>query len=147
MAEGKLSPMQKAVIQFLQNLREPVTFANDVLQARPDLASNTLARFTINTTVGIGGLFDVATRLKLANPPTGFSATLSTWGAHPGPFLVVPILGPSTLRDGVGYLGDYGVSYGINVADVQNLVEMAVGGKNAGRLFDIFDQASHGCGK
>ena len=75
-----------------------------------------LGRFVINSTVGIGGLFDVATRLHLPGAPTGFGVTLSRWGVHPGPYLVIPLLGPSTLRDGVGYLGDFGINYGINLA-------------------------------
>ena len=78
-----------------------------------------LARFVINSTIGIGGLFDVATQTQARTSDlTGFSATLSSWGMHPGPYLVIPFLGPSTLRDGVGLLGDFGVSYGINVADL-----------------------------
>ena len=77
-----------------------------------------VGRFAINSTLGIGGLFDVATRFKLRSDLTGFSATLARWGMHPGPFLVIPLLGPSTLRDGVGLLTDYGVSYEINVADL-----------------------------
>jgi phospholipid-binding lipoprotein MlaA len=65
--------------------------------------------------VGIGGLFDFATQWKLPGAPTGFGTTLAKWGMHPGPYLVIPLLGPSTLRDGVGYLGDYGANYGINL--------------------------------
>jgi phospholipid-binding lipoprotein MlaA len=72
----------------------------------------------VNSTLGIGGLFDVATKLKLPNPPTGFGVTLSKWGVHPGPYLVVPFLGPSTLRESLGLLGDFGIEYGINVANL-----------------------------
>jgi phospholipid-binding lipoprotein MlaA len=74
-----------------------------------------LERLAINTTIGIGGLFDVATKLKLPGTPTGFATTLAKWGMHPGPYLVIPLLGPSTLRDGVGFAADYGTQYGINV--------------------------------
>ncbi|MEO7386138.1 MAG: MlaA family lipoprotein, partial [Gammaproteobacteria bacterium] len=69
-------------------------------------------------TVGIGGLFDVATKMKLPGGPTGLSATLGKWGLHPGPYLVIPFLGPSTLRDSIGAVGDFGTSYVINVADL-----------------------------
>jgi len=75
-------------------------------------------RSGVNSTIGIGGLFDFATKFHLASAPTGFGTTLSKWGMHPGPFLVIPFFGPSTLREGVGLLGDYGTSYGINLANL-----------------------------
>ena len=112
------SPIRAGVHNFFSNLSEVDSFANYLLQARFLGGAKSLGRFVINSTIGIGGLFDVATRLKLPNPPTGFSETLSTYGAHPGPYLVVPILGPSTLRDGVGYLGDYALDYAINPFDL-----------------------------
>jgi phospholipid-binding lipoprotein MlaA len=107
-------PVRLGVHNFFSNLTEIDSFANYILQARFANSGKTLGRFVINSTIGIGGLFDVAKHMKLPSAPTGFSETLSTWGAHPGPYLVMPILGPSTLRDGVGYLGDYGLDYGVN---------------------------------
>lgn len=107
-------PIRLGVHNFFSNLTEIDSFANYILQARFSGSARSLGRFVINSTIGIGGLFDVAKHVKLPSAPTGFSETLSTWGAHPGPYLVVPILGPSTLRDGVGYLGDYGLDYGVN---------------------------------
>jgi ABC-type transporter lipoprotein component MlaA len=112
------SPIRSGIHNFFSNLTEVDSVVNYGLQVRLRGGARSLGRFVINSTIGIGGLFDVATRLKLQNAPTGFSATLSTWGVHPGPYLVMPILGPSTLRDGVGYLGDYGIYYGVNVADL-----------------------------
>jgi phospholipid-binding lipoprotein MlaA len=86
----------------------------------------------INSTVGAGGLFDVAARFKLPGAPTGLSATLGKWGMHPGPYLVIPFLGPSTLRDGLGFLGDYGVSYEIDVAKLyRGNVSWGLGAVNA----------------
>ena len=111
-------PIRAGVHNFFSNLSEVDSTANYILQARFLGGVKSVGRFVINSTIGIGGLFDVATKLKLPNPPTGFSETLSTWGVHPGPYLVVPILGPSTLRDGVGYLGDYGLNYGVNLFDL-----------------------------
>lgn len=111
-------PIRAGVHNFFSNLSEVDSTANYILQARFLGGVRSVGRFVINSTIGIGGLFDVATKLKLPNPPTGFSETLSTWGAHPGPYLVIPILGPSTLRDGVGYLGDYGLNYGVNLFDL-----------------------------
>ena len=112
------SPIRSGVGNFFLNLSEPKSVVNYVLQLRPLYALRSLGRFVINSTVGIGGLFDVATRIRLKSDLTGFSATLARWGMHPGPYLVIPLLGPSTLRDGVGLLGDYGVSYWIDVADL-----------------------------
>ena len=112
------SPVVKGVHNFFGNLREVVSVVNYVLQVRLQRAVQGLGRLAVNSTIGIGGLFDVATRFKLPDAPTGFSDTLSTWGVHPGPYLVIPLIGPSTLRDGVGLLGDYGVSYGVNLANL-----------------------------
>jgi phospholipid-binding lipoprotein MlaA len=112
------APLQAGVHNFFGNLAEPTTAINDLLQLQLHSGLRSLGRFVINSTVGIGGLFDVATRIRLQSSPTGFSATLGRWGLHPGPYLVIPILGPSTLRDGFGLLGDYGLAYAVNVADL-----------------------------
>jgi phospholipid-binding lipoprotein MlaA len=112
------SPMRTGVHNFFDNLTEPKSVINFALQLRPVYGLRSLGRFVINSTLGIGGLFDVASKFKLKSYQTGFSATLSIWGMHPGPYLVIPILGPSTLRDGVGQLADYGVAYLINLADL-----------------------------
>jgi phospholipid-binding lipoprotein MlaA len=112
------SPVRTGVRNFFLNLSEPKSVVNYVLQLRPVSGLRSVGRFVINSTVGIGGLFDVATRIGLRSDLTGFSATLARWGMHPGAYLVIPLLGPSTLRDGVGQLSDYAVSYWINVADL-----------------------------
>jgi phospholipid-binding lipoprotein MlaA len=112
------SPLRHGVRNFFLNLSEPDSALNYLLQWRPVSGLRSVGRFVVNTTLGIGGLFDVAKHLQLANPLTGFSVTLARWGMHPGPYLVIPLLGPSTLRDGVGQLADYGVAYGINLADL-----------------------------
>jgi phospholipid-binding lipoprotein MlaA len=110
------SPVRSGVHNFFGNLSEVDSMINYALQWRLKLGGRSLGRFVINSTIGIGGLFDVAAKLKLPGAPTGLSTTLATWGMHPGPYLVIPLLGPSTLRDGLGFLGDYGTSYGINIA-------------------------------
>jgi phospholipid-binding lipoprotein MlaA len=112
------SPIRTGVHNFFDNLSEPKSMVNFVLQLRPVFGLRSLGRFVINSTLGIAGLFDVAEHLKLNGYLTGFGATLSVWGMHPGPYLVIPILGPATLRDGVGMLADYALAYGINVADL-----------------------------
>jgi phospholipid-binding lipoprotein MlaA len=108
-------PLQSGVHNFFGNLAEIDSTINYTLQWRLKYGLRSLERLVINSTLGIGGLIDVATKLKLPGNPTGFATTLAKWGMHPGPYLVIPLLGPSTLRDGVGFLADYGTEYGINV--------------------------------
>jgi phospholipid-binding lipoprotein MlaA len=110
------SPMRSGVHNFFGNLSEVDSVINYALQWRLKLGLRSLGRFVVNSTIGVGGLFDVAAKLKLPGARTGLSTTLAEWGMHPGPYLVIPLLGPSTLRDGLGFLGDYGTSYGINIA-------------------------------
>jgi phospholipid-binding lipoprotein MlaA len=110
------SPVRSGVHNFFANLSEVENTINFAIQLRPGSGARSLARFLINSTVGIGGLFDVATKLKLDSQSTGFTSALSQWGMHPGPYLIIPFLGPATLRDGVGMLADFGVSYAVNVA-------------------------------
>ena len=126
------SPIRSGVHNFFGNLSEVDSVINYALQWRLKLGVRSLGRFVINSTAGIGGLFDVAAKLKLPGAPTGLSATLAKWGMHPGPYLVIPLLGPSTLRDGVGFLGDYATSYGINIAGLyRGNVPWALGPLNA----------------
>jgi phospholipid-binding lipoprotein MlaA len=109
-------PVRAGVHNFFGNIAEIDSVINYTLQWRLKYGLRSLERLVLNSTIGIGGLFDVATKLKLSGTPTGFATTLAKWGMHPGPYLVIPLLGPSTLRDGVGFLADYGAEYGINVA-------------------------------
>src|SRR6202789_651331 len=111
-----LSPIRSGVHNFFGNLSEVDSVINYTLQWRLKLGLRSLGRFVINSTIGIGGLFDTAAKLKLPPAPTGLSTTLAKWGMHPGPYLVLPLLGPSPLRDALGFLGDYGTSYAIDVA-------------------------------
>jgi phospholipid-binding lipoprotein MlaA len=110
------SPVRAGVHNFFGNIAEIDSVINYTLQWRLKYGLRSIERLVINSTIGIGGLFDVATKLKLPGTPTGFATTLAKWGMHPGPYLVIPLLGPSTLRDGVGFLADYGAEYGINLA-------------------------------
>jgi phospholipid-binding lipoprotein MlaA len=110
------SPIRTGVHNFFGNLAEVDSVINYTLQWRLGSSLRSLGRFVINSTVGIGGLIDFAGKLKLASAPTGFSTTLAKWGVHLGPYLVIPLLGPSTFRDGVGFLADYGAMYGVDVA-------------------------------
>lgn len=87
------------------NLRGPSTAINSTLQGKPMRGLSDLGRFAVNTTVGIVGCFDVATDLGLELHRTDFGLTLGVWGFGPGPYLVVPIFGPSDVRDAIGIFG------------------------------------------
>ena len=87
----------------LANLGLPAQFANDVLEGKPRKAGDSLMRFVINSTAGVGGLFDVATDWGYPDHDSDFGMTLALWGVGEGPFLFLPILGPTNPRDAVGY--------------------------------------------
>lgn len=88
---------------FLDNLRQPVVLANAVLQGDADKAATTLGRFVTNSTLGVLGVADPATPLGLKRQIGDFGETLDVWGSPEGPYLVLPILGPTNFRDAVGY--------------------------------------------
>lgn len=94
--------MQTGINNVLANLRAPVTLINDLLQGDPDRAGTTFARFMVNSTLGIGGLMDPATDLGLEFHDEDFGQTLAVWGLGEGPFLMLPLLGPSNPRDAAG---------------------------------------------
>jgi phospholipid-binding lipoprotein MlaA len=100
-------PARRSVSNFLANLRSPVIFANDALQGERDRAGVTLGRFMINTTLGVAGLFDAASAFGYHRHDEDFGQTLGVWGVPEGPYLMLPLLGPSNGRDTVGRVGDY----------------------------------------
>lgn len=102
MARGTSSlpvPLSRALHNFIDNLMYPVTAVNDFLQGNLHHGTNDLARLLLNTTVGIGGLLDPATAAGLDRNCQDFGITLGKWGVPRGPYLVLPLLGPSTVRD------------------------------------------------
>jgi phospholipid-binding lipoprotein MlaA len=125
-------PVRAGVHNFFVNISEIVSIINYSLQWRIKYGMRSVARFMINSVFGIGGLIDVAAKLKIPAKPTGFATTLARWGMHPGPYLVIPFLGPSTLRGGVGFLADYGALYRINIGGLyRGDVSWGLGGVNA----------------
>jgi phospholipid-binding lipoprotein MlaA len=112
------SPLRSGVHNFFGNLGELDSIVNYTLQGRLGRTARSVGRFVINSTVGIGGLLEIAAKLNLPKAPTGFGTTLAKWGMHPGPYLVIPLYGPSTLREGIGLAADYGTSYYINLANL-----------------------------
>jgi phospholipid-binding lipoprotein MlaA len=98
--------VRNTVRNFLRNLRTPVILANDLLQGDLERAEITFTRFFINSTIGILGLFDIAAESGFSYHEEDFGQTLGTYGAGEGFYLVLPILGPSSLRDGSGRIVD-----------------------------------------
>ncbi len=95
--------IRRPVHNLLQNMTSPVLFINDVIQTKPRRAGDTFVRFVVNTTAGVGGLFDVAAELGYPYHENDFGTTLALWGVPEGPFLFLPVLGPSNPRDATGY--------------------------------------------
>jgi phospholipid-binding lipoprotein MlaA len=99
--------IRDAIRSFLNNLSSPVIFANDVLQGDVDRAGTTLLRIGVNSTVGIGGLFDPATKWGFPRHSDDFGQTLAIYGVGEGPYLFIPVLGPSNARDLTGFGVDF----------------------------------------
>lgn len=99
-------PMRNGVSHFYQNLRQPVTSANLLLQGHPASACKSLGRFAVNTTIGIGGLFDPATKMRIPPYNEDFGQTLGRWGWRRSRYFLLPFFGPGTVRDRVGALTD-----------------------------------------
>jgi phospholipid-binding lipoprotein MlaA len=95
-------PVGLAIHNFVTNLSEPVVVANDILQARFRRAARDTARLVLNTTYGVGGILDLAKRAGAPHEDNDFGVTLGVWGVPPGPYLYLPLLGPSTVRDILG---------------------------------------------
>ncbi len=99
-AYSKFPPKIKiGISNFFNNLEEVDTFVNQLLQGKPKQSINDLTRFVINTTVGLGGFIDVASKIGLERHEEDFGQTLAVWGVGQGPYVMLPVLGPSTLRD------------------------------------------------
>lgn len=96
-------PVRGGVRNALSNLRSPVVAVNDLLQGEPDRLLVTVGRFMINTTFGLGGIFDVAAAAGMPGHVEDFGQTFATWGVGEGPFLFIPVLGPSNPRDLTGF--------------------------------------------
>ena len=91
-----------ALHRGLDNMKEPVVVINNVLQAEPERAAISAGRFAVNTTAGVAGLFDVAAKWGLDKQSGDFGQTLFVWGFPEGPYLILPVLGPSNPRDAIG---------------------------------------------
>jgi phospholipid-binding lipoprotein MlaA len=99
-------PVNLGVSNFFANLDDVGTSINNLLQGKLIYALSDTGRVLVNTTLGVGGLFDVASRMNLEKHYEDFGQTLGKWGVEPGPYLVLPFLGPASVRDRVGYTVD-----------------------------------------
>jgi len=99
-------PFQRGVGNFFRNLDAPVTFVNQVLQGKFKQSGSTVGRFLLNSTFGLFGLFDVATKAGIPYYNEDLGQTLATWGYQDSRYLVLPFFGPSTFRDGTGRWAD-----------------------------------------
>lgn len=99
--------VRTGVSNVFDNLGEPINFGNNLLQLKFEAAGVDLARFIFNSTFGLLGTFDVATKMGLERNNQDFGLTLAHWGVPSGPYVVLPFLGPSTVRDATGKVPDY----------------------------------------
>jgi phospholipid-binding lipoprotein MlaA len=119
-------PIRQGVSNFLNNLGEPLTFANEVLQGKIPNAAGTVGRFLINSTVGIAGVFTPAQSIGIERTDEDFGQTLGVWGFDSGPYLVLPFIGPSSPRDGIGVAADFFVDP-VNYVEFDNDNEIRFG--------------------
>jgi phospholipid-binding lipoprotein MlaA len=95
------SPIRTGVSNFFYNLQDAWSAVNNTLQLKPEQAGNSLVRFGVNSVFGLGGVLDVATEMRIERHTEDFGQTLGRWGVGSGPYLILPLLGPNTLRDTV----------------------------------------------
>jgi phospholipid-binding lipoprotein MlaA len=101
------APVNRGVTNFFNNLDDIGSAANNLLQLKVGRAISDVGRVAVNSTLGILGLFDVASNLNLPRYDEDFGQTLGVWGVDPGPYIVLPLIGPSTVRDGAGFAVDF----------------------------------------
>ena len=134
------SYVQDRVHNVLQNLGTPTIVINDCLQGEGEKASNSFARFVINTTLGLGGMYDIAAEtLEIQHHHSDFGQTLASYSVDSGPYLFIPLIGPSNFRDFTGTIIDFitdPVNYFIKRYSNKNIVYMRTG-------IDAVDQRAH----
>jgi phospholipid-binding lipoprotein MlaA len=133
---SKVTPLRvrTSISNFFSNLRFPIVTANDLLQGKVLAAGNDIGRFAVNTTVGVLGFFDPASGWGLERRDEDFGQTLGVWGVPSGPYLVIPLLGPSTVRDAAGQAVD--VAFAVTPWFVDTWILVAA------RTFDAVDERS-----
>ncbi|NQU62159.1 MAG: VacJ family lipoprotein [Rhodospirillales bacterium] len=134
--DGTPEFFQARINDALNNLRAPVIFFNDVLQGELDRAGATVIRFAINSTLGLLGLIDIATEMGLESHDEDFGQTLAVWGVPEGPYIVLPLFGPSNPRDTIGIIVDFLIDPFNNWADNTNR-DFAVFARSGTRAVDL----------
>ena len=132
-------PVQSGISNFFSNLDEIDNSLNQILQGKPVAACSDLSRFVINTSLGLFGLFDLATHLGLEEHDEDFGQTLGVWGIPDGPFLMLPIYGPSSPRDIVGrpISGILSGTFSIEESDVRFAITGLDALETRARLLDV----------
>jgi phospholipid-binding lipoprotein MlaA len=141
--EGLSEDVRDRIDAFTTNLSEPMVFANNVLQLRFDAAATTLARFLTNSTVGMAGLWDVAATVGEKHQSGDFGETLYVWGVRDSLYFVMPVLGPSTVRDAVGT----GISMVVPAGIVSTVPSKLATATNYARTADAVSTPMAGLGK
>ena len=118
--------LDRGITNFFNNLDDVVVLANQILQGKPQEAVSDFSRLVWNSTVGLLGFIDVATHLDLPKHNEDFGQTLGRWGYTPGPYLVLPILGPHTARDAIGLIPDWFLFDPLNYTDLSFRQRLAV---------------------
>lgn len=125
------APVRTGVSNFLGNLEDVWSFVNSLLQGKPQAAAQTFVRFNVNTFLGLGGVLDIASEARIDRQREDFGQTLGVWGVPSGPYLVLPFLGPSTVRDTVGLPVDMAADLIGNIDHVPT--------RNAAKVVDLLD--------
>jgi len=134
-----------ALRRVLDNLKEPVVVINNVLQGRLDSAGITVGRFVVNSTLGVAGLMDVASKWGMERQPADFGQTLYVWGLPEGPYLILPVFGPSNPRDAIGMGVDAYIDPFALLATAENADELEIsrfvldGVDQRARVLDVLD--------
>ena len=139
------APVRTGVGNFFGNLLDVRTFINNVLQLKPQAAVETAMRLGVNTIFGLGGLLDVASEMQLEREPQDFGQTLGVWGVGSGPYLVLPVLGSSSVRDAAGTVIEANTDVVSNLPDVSTrnsltalrVVDLRAGFLQASELLDL----------
>ena len=120
------SPVKTGVRNFFGNISEVWSVANNLLQLKIDESLETMMRVTVNTVFGLGGVLDIGTEMRLAKNKQDFGQTLGVWGFNAGPYVVLPLFGPSSVRDTVGTVVDGRVDLVNNLNNVPVRNSLAV---------------------
>lgn len=144
---------RRGVTNFFNNITEPRTMVNAILQGKPKVFARSLGRFVINTVLGVGGLADHASQtFKIAPQTEDFGQTFAVWGIRSGPYLMLPFLGPSTLRDaagrGVEFAGGDPYRFGLGRLNLRYYIDLPVNGvqilDTRAQLLDTADRLLNG---